>query len=157
MIRFTVYGHPETKGSTRAFLPKGAKHPIITNDNKKAKPWQQQISGAAFALAADILPRSIPVSVTLHFFFARPLSHGKKLKPHTVKPDADKCARLVNDALTGILFEDDSQITDLRITKSYGVPERVEIEVSECAQPENQLFSNSATPNRSNASLPQLG
>lgn len=132
LIRFTVYGHPEGKGSTRAFLPKGWKRPIITNASAKAKPWQQQISGAAFDLGESMLTRGIPVLMCLHFFLARPQSDKKKIKPMTTKPDIDKLARLVADGLTGILFEDDSQITDLRVTKNYGFPERVEIEVGVC-------------------------
>ena len=47
MIQFTVYGHPEPQGSTRAFVPKGWTRPVITTASKKMKPWRQQITGTA--------------------------------------------------------------------------------------------------------------
>lgn len=131
-IQFTVFGHPEPKGSTRAFIPKGWKRPVITTTNRKAKPWHQEIAGTALdAMKRGIpFPRPIPVGISLRFYFCRPKSLAKKVKHHTKKPDVDKLARLVNDALTGIAWEDDSQIMALTAVKGYGVPERVEISIS---------------------------
>ena len=126
---FTVFGHPEPQGSTRAFIPKGWNWPVITTANAKMKPWRQQISGAAADLRAPVLEG--PVRLLMQFFLAKPKS-TKRASPH-VKPDIDKLARAVSDALTGILFCDDAQVVLLVASKHYGLPERVEIEVGNAA------------------------
>ena len=38
-------------------------------------------------------------------------------EPDTGKPDADNVAKLVMDALNGHAYEDDAQVTSLRVTK----------------------------------------
>lgn len=40
--------------------------------------------------------------------------------PKVTRPDGDNLAKLVLDAANGILWTDDSQVTDLRICKKYG-------------------------------------
>ena len=78
------------------------------------------------------------VEVELGFFFARPKAHfgsgrnaGTVLasapRHMTVMPDVDKLARAALDALTGIVFKDDSQINRLIAVKGYGEPERLEV------------------------------
>jgi Holliday junction resolvase RusA-like endonuclease len=42
---------------------------------------------------------------------------------HTVKPDRIKLARAVEDALTGIIWVDDSQCCDGPIIKRYPIPD----------------------------------
>lgn len=42
---------------------------------------------------------------------------------HTGKPDADNLAKAVLDALNGILYEDDSQVVMLAVTKRYAKAE----------------------------------
>jgi Holliday junction resolvase RusA-like endonuclease len=134
-LRLTVYGHPEPKGSTKAFLPKGWKRPIVTSDNAKGKPWAQQITRAAMHAIAkanegviiEPTDREIPIAIYLHFFLARPASASKRIHYQTKKPDWDKLCRLVADSLTGVAFVDDSQICRAVIAKDFGQPERVEI------------------------------
>lgn len=132
MIKFTVFCRPQPQGSSRAFVVKG--RPIITSDNKNLKSFRQQASIATITAMNEghheriCKPR--PVDLTVAFYFRRPASK-KKAVALTVKPDIDKCVRSLADALTGICFDDDSQITDLYARKLYGEPERVEIEVWE--------------------------
>ena len=122
--RFFVPGIPQTKGSASAFIPKGWDRAIVTNDNKKAKPWQNDIALAARAAGITMCDEAIRVEVT--FLFARPKSHvGKKgLRPraplyHTQKPDIDKCVRVVLDALTGIAYPDDSRVVVVAANKEW--------------------------------------
>lgn len=126
MIKFTVHGKPAPQGSMRAFHRPGMKHAVITSDNKKLKPWRQEISGMAQNQGA--VASLGPMVVTLDFYFSRPKS-AKKRNGMTVKPDVDKLARAVLDALTGIIFHDDSQVVHLTARKHYELPERVEIQV----------------------------
>jgi Holliday junction resolvase RusA-like endonuclease len=134
MISFTVFGTPIPQGSTKAFIPKGWTRAVITTDNKKLKPWRQQVSQAAMAALADaqgeMIPRGSPVQVVVHFFFAKPKSAKKATMEKTTKPDLDKLERALYDSLTGILFEDDSQIVLSCAQKAFGLPERTEIRVS---------------------------
>jgi Holliday junction resolvase RusA-like endonuclease len=65
------------------------------------------------------------------FVMPRPNNHfnyGEELKMgmpfyHTVKPDRIKLARAVEDALTGIIWVDDSQCCDGPIIKRYPIPD----------------------------------
>ncbi len=59
--------------------------------------------------------------VELRLFFAHKARRkADSDKWRTTRPDADKLARAVLDALTGILYKDDSQVARLDIHKEYG-------------------------------------
>lgn len=134
MIRLTIYGHPVPQGSSRAFTPKGWKRPIITSASPNLKPWRQAISETAQAVVSDgaeAFHPEIPLFVQMDFYLERPKSAPRKRVRPTVKPDGDKLVRAVFDGCTGILFGDDAQIVDHRARKFYGVPERVEITITE--------------------------
>lgn len=126
-LTFTVPGNPQTKGSTRAFMPKGWNRAIVTNDNPKAKAWQQLISEhASLALAhAKLQPFSDgAVIVDAWFYFPRPQKFlipkwAHVDVPHTTKPDGDKCLRVVKDALSKVVYRDDSMVIDAYVHKRY--------------------------------------
>lgn len=126
-IQFTVLGIPQPQGSTRAFMRPGMKFPVVTSDNAKNKPWRQET--ASFALMAMTgEPWEGAISLIVDFYFDRPKSQKKALYK-TTKPDVDKLARSIGDALTGIVFRDDSQVVQLTCRKAYGSPARAEIQV----------------------------
>jgi len=144
-IKFTVYGTPAPQGSMKAFVIRGQAR--ITSDNKKLKPYRQEVAGAALIARAEagfndvFAAKHVPVTATYRFFFERPPSIPRKRICHVVKPDLDKLVRSTTDALTGIIFADDAQICGLPGTaKFYGSPARVEIiiriETVEQATPE---------------------
>jgi crossover junction endodeoxyribonuclease RusA len=126
MLNFTVYGLPQPQGSMRAFTPKGWKRPVLTSDNAKVKPWRQEIAGTARAIMArdriEVFRREEPVYVHAIFYFPRPKSAKKSVVHKTTKPDIDKLTRALHDALTGIVFEDDSQIVESKAAKYFGDP-----------------------------------
>ena len=128
-VEFTVYGTPRPQGSMRAFIPRGAKFPVVTADNKKLKPWRNEVAGVAVSLDVQCIAAHIPVSVDIAFFFARPKS--VKRTAMTVKPDIDKLIRSVLDAITGILINDDSQVCSVLATKAYSSTERAVIRLTE--------------------------
>lgn len=137
-----VYGTPQTAGSKRAFVMKGQNGPraIVTDDNAKSKPWKSQVAQTAgLAMAGCDLYRG-PLDVTFTFYRRRPKGHfgsgrnANVLKPSadpypTTKPDVLKLARAAEDALTGVVWNDDAQIVEERLQKRYGSPERVVITV----------------------------
>ena len=123
MIEFTVYGIPEAQGSTRAFIPKGWGRPVVTSTNKKVKPWRQEIARTAAEAPGMkcFLRKDGGVSVSLSFLLPRPESLAKKYTVANKRPDIDKLVRAVLDALTGIAYEDDSQVVKLDVSKAYGL------------------------------------
>jgi Holliday junction resolvase RusA-like endonuclease len=80
-----------------------------------------------------------PVTASFTFYLRRPKSHYLKngaLRPkaprrHTTKPDVLKLARAIEDALTGIVYQDDAQIVCEQLEKYYGDPERVVIQIED--------------------------
>lgn len=131
---FVVHGVPIPQGSTRAFLPKGWKRPIITAANSKTKPWRQEIAGCALAemerLGLSKIGRKIGVKVSAYFSFPRPQSLPKRVCDKTSKPDLDKLVRALLDAMTGVVFEDDSQVVMFAAKKGFGNP-GLRVKVSE--------------------------
>lgn len=136
MVTFTVIGKPQPQGSTRAFMPKGARFPVVTSANKNLKPWRQDVSDNAMLAMrkANVKLMEGPVSIQCDFFFAKPKSSKKKIFKIT-KPDLDKAVRGIFDSLSSVVFRDDSQVVMLFATKEFGLPERVEVKVWEPLEP----------------------
>lgn len=127
MIAFTAFGLPQPQGSAKAFIRGG--RPIITTDNAKLKPWREVVSYAAQEARGEDWPLQGAVIVTARFYLPKPKT-VKRAWP-TTRPDVDKLARGILDALTGVAFKDDSQVVKLDVEKHYdGVP-RVEVEIEE--------------------------
>lgn len=129
VVRFTVRGQPEQKGSTRAFaLPiKGStsKHggpkyrAVTTSANPNLKRWEQLVAFEAGHAARGAFFTGA-VAVRLTFRLTRPASVSPKARPfHVVRPDLDKLVRGCLDAMSGVLFRDDAQIVTLEASKVY--------------------------------------
>ena len=136
-LYFVVFGRPQPQGSYRAFIYQkgGNARAAITSDNKKMKPYRQQVTDTALSVLERLeieRPRHgehVPVSVELNFFFAKPKSTKKSVLFPAVKPDIDKLIRSTFDALTGVLFKDDAQVVTVTARKFYDALERVEIRI----------------------------
>lgn len=71
-------------------------------------------------------------------YFKPPVGTSKKLKEQLIKnkigymhkPDVDNIAKIIADALNGIAYKDDNQITKLEVIKQYGEEDKVEIEIN---------------------------
>ena len=148
----TVEGHPEPAGSKRAMpiysgkagakkLVMRGKSPMIVvmDANPKSSQWKKDVAWVAKSVYREP-PVTGPLAVTMVFYRERPKGHtnskgalnkqGLSMPYPTTKPDVLKLARGVEDALTGIVWEDDAQIVEERISKRYGSPERVVVVVS---------------------------
>ena len=62
-------------------------------------------------------PLTGPIEVEIHLFFKRPKSN--KSNAHVQRPDLDNAAKLILDSCNGIVWVDDSQITDLIVHKRW--------------------------------------
>lgn len=140
-VAFTVYGNPQPGGSKRGFIAKGKEgakdRVIITDDNPKAEDWKTNCAIVAAELMKGRELFAQPLMIVVEFYFIRPRSHygargvlRSSPKFPTVRPDATKLLRPLEDALTGIVWRDDAQIVEQIVRKRYGEPARAEVKVS---------------------------
>jgi crossover junction endodeoxyribonuclease RusA len=123
-----VRGLPKPAGSKRVFLVgKGdARRPVVTDDCRTGKDWRAAVQHE-IARAHPGAPLDGPLELSLYFTLPRPGRHlGRRgLLPSapthpTTKPDVTKLVRAVEDAATGLLWRDDSQVVTQTATKRYG-------------------------------------
>ena len=119
-ISFDVAGTPAAKGSPNARVHNGR---VILHEGKKSKAWQKLVQQAAIVATFErtddegALFVDQPVRVLIDFRLVKPRT-SKRATPW-VKPDVDKLARATLDGMTGIVFDDDSRVTTLLVTKRY--------------------------------------
>jgi crossover junction endodeoxyribonuclease RusA len=123
-LRFTVYGVAQPKGNMKAYVPRGMKFPVITDSNRNARSWAQLVAEGASRAIAGLDDRSVlteGVRVSVAFYLPRPKKYQRRGVPraHLVAPDIDKLLRSVLDALSGVVWVDDSQIVDVVTVKRY--------------------------------------
>jgi crossover junction endodeoxyribonuclease RusA len=134
VIRFQVHGLPIAQGSQRSWLVNGK--PVITSTAKGLPSWRRLVADVAQRFA-PAEPWEGPVGINLDFGIPKPKSAPKTRRVWPDKrPDLDKLSRAVLDALTYVIFADDSQVVHLQATKDYGAP-GVAIEI-------HRIFENDA-------------
>ena len=140
-ISFVVYGKPAQMGSKRAFVRNG--RAIMVNDNSdRLRQWYNACaSRAAEEMNGDDLIKS-PVQIEVDFHFRRPKSHFgtgrnagvlKDSAPdqHSQKPDIDKLVRCLLDSLSGVIWQDDSQVFSLTARRHWtSSQERAELTIT---------------------------
>ena len=141
-LEFFVAGIPKPGGSKKAFPIRGkdGKMHVIVTDASNNKDWRQSVKAAC--LMVWFGPPTIQ-ALELKVTFVMPYrkghygtgKHKDNLKPsapywHTSKPDLTKLLRSTEDALTGVLWIDDSQIVQTTLSKIYGFKPGASIEVS---------------------------
>ena len=120
VIRFQVHGLPIAQGSHRSWVVNGK--PVITTTAKGLPSWRRLVADVAQRYAPEE-PWAGPVGIVLDFGIPKPKSAPKTRRVWPDKrPDLDKLSRSVLDALTYVIFADDSQVVHLRATKDYGAP-----------------------------------
>jgi Holliday junction resolvase RusA-like endonuclease len=117
-----VRGKPAPKGSKRHVG--GGR--MVENNQGDLNTWCDHIRNEVRAYRKDnpteVFPYTGAVVARMVFSFARPRSVSRRARPFmTVKPDVDKLARGVGDALTDAgVFADDALIVDFtRLGKVY--------------------------------------
>lgn len=142
-LHFFVPGIAKTSGSKRAFVNPKTGKPIVTADNPKQKGWQDGVKWAAMQTFNRQVPWAGPICLTMTFVRLRPKGHfgsgrnegvlkdwARELTP-TRKPDCLKLGRAVEDAMTGIIYKDDSQVIEIHVRKMYGDKPGVDVIVKE--------------------------
>lgn len=143
ILDIIVLGKAETAGSKRAFRNPKTGRIIVTDDNPRGKGWKAQVADAAreaLDVAGNFGLYDGALFVEFTFYRPRPKGNfGSGRNANVVrdtapaypvtKPDALKLARAVEDALTGVVWRDDSQIVDEVLRKRFGEPARVRVRV----------------------------
>jgi Holliday junction resolvase RusA-like endonuclease len=128
-INFTVRGQPVPQGSSRAFVRGG--RAVLVSKSARLSDWRAAVATEARDAMGIVPPLAGPVSVFIRAIPSeRPASHWlpsnsrrpvRELRLDAPRwnasiPDADKLARAVLDSLTGVVFADDRQVAELRVT-----------------------------------------
>lgn len=101
--------------------PQGSKRHVgggvLVESSKAVGPWRTLVAWHVAQVFTDP-PLDGPIAVEVDFVMPRPAATPKRrTPPATKKPDVDKLARAILDALTGVVWRDDSQIVDMHVTK----------------------------------------
>jgi crossover junction endodeoxyribonuclease RusA len=123
MNAFFVKGRPVPQGSLK-FINGRPIHARATD----LAVWRADI--ARNAEVFGYTPVSGGVKVSCSFVFLKPKSVKDRNLPW-VKPDLDKLVRAVLDGLTGVAYEDDSQVVIVEAKKTYGEREGVWLEIEQ--------------------------
>lgn len=115
-LRFFVPGVPAPQGSKR-HVGRG----VLVESSKALRPWRDSVAWAALDAATDQgwTGNDLPVAVVATFYLPRPKSAPKSRVVPAVRPDLDKLARALLDALTTTVLHDDGQVVDLSVRKVY--------------------------------------
>lgn len=132
VVKFFVPGIARTAGSKSAFKDKdkyGTVH--LTHAGKHSKGWMDSVKWWALdTYGQRTILLTCPVTLKLTFYRGRPKGHFRtgrnagllrnSAPEHpTSKPDLTKLTRAVEDALTGIIWKDDSQVVKQETIKVY--------------------------------------
>lgn len=126
-IKFTVYGKVQGKARPRFTRQGRAYTPKNTVDYETQ--IKQAYIAAGGAIIGAMISNTAPIKIKITACFKK--AKTNKMDFPTLKPDADNIAKAVCDAINGIAYRDDKQITYLAVDKVWaddGI-ERVEIEI----------------------------
>lgn len=138
MIKFEIKGTPVAKGRPR--LGK-----FGTYTPEKTKNYEELVKYTFKNKYPNFEPFKGELKAKLEFVFEVPKSYSKKKREallpiegiehsgagYTHKPDCDNLAKAVLDALNGLAYIDDSQITCLLAFKEYGYEAKAIVEIEE--------------------------
>jgi crossover junction endodeoxyribonuclease RusA len=119
VIRFSVLGEPKPQGSKRAFVSPQGRAVMKEQAGSGLRTWRERMHVAAAEHAPDGGPWTGPVAVAITFRLPTPQAVKTRWPIPKNKGDLDKLVRSALDALTGVLFADDSQVVHLTACKVF--------------------------------------
>ena len=134
MIAFEIPGPPVGKGRPRAFRIGNS---VRMHTPEKTASYESLVKLAARQAMRDAAPAAFPVALSLIVLHPIPKSWSKRRQDAalagterpTTKPDADNVAKAIADACNGIVWVDDAQVVELRVSKRYSSAPGVMVEV----------------------------
>ena len=136
-LKFTVMGEPCAQGRPRFSTLGGCVKAIDPAKSRNQKSYIKYLATAA-AKQQGWTYTYLPLYVEIIAYMGIPKSKSKKWraaairgqKRPTKKPDVDNIFKLVTDALSGILYDDDKQIVSCRVQKWYSEEPRTEVRIA---------------------------
>jgi Holliday junction resolvase RusA-like endonuclease len=133
MIKFEILGQPIAKARPRVTRSGIAYTPAKTVNYETMVKYTYQ------SLYWHLEPSTKLIEASITAIFPVPKSYSKKKANELLaghynydkKPDCDNLAKIILDALNGIAYKDDSQVTILHIAKEYGTQPKVIVELKE--------------------------
>ncbi len=130
-IEFNVKHRPVGKARPRFTLKGFAYTPKTTREFESAirKEAKKAMNGRA------PLGKDIEIFMTINFTFHVLKSWTKTRREHCLangtakitKPDIDNLGKSVLDALNGIVYEDDANVSTITLSKHYGIEDNVSV------------------------------
>lgn len=105
----------------RQLLSKLVSTRVYLTGDEPVRGYKKDIRSAAYKVFCG-KPWESAVRLEVLFLMPRPKSKTWKTKPnpsypHIGRPDVDNCTKAVKDALTGVVYRDDSQVAECRSSK----------------------------------------
>lgn len=135
-VAFSVPGQPVAKGRPK-FARQGGF--VRTYTPEPTARYENLVKLAATQAMAGLPPIEGPVELWLDINLQIPASWSKKrqqeaaagLVAATKKPDADNVLKAVKDGMNGIVWVDDAQAVEYRISKRYSTSPGVQVSVEQ--------------------------
>lgn len=132
VIDFTIPGDPIAKGRPR-FAKRG--NFVATFTPKKTSEYERLVKLCSYQAMFGRAPFDAPIYLAVDIYLPIPTSWSKRKQiaaakgeiGATKKPDADNVLKAVKDAMNGIVYTDDSRVTDVVIRKRYSPTPRVHV------------------------------
>lgn len=130
-VTFVVEGTPRGKQRPRFSMKGGiikTYTPKQTVDYEKSVRESYKNEAKGVKLNGNITARIVGCFPIPKSWSARKREqYSHEFTPYPHKVDCDNLAKIILDSLNGVAFDDDAQVTDLRVIKKYNVYPRVEV------------------------------
>lgn len=135
-MKFEIIGQPQGKQRAKVSTYRGFARAYTP---EKTVAYENLIKLSFIESGGKIIPKDTSISMTLTAVYQIPKSFSKKkaaaallgeIKPLT-KPDIDNVIKVVCDALNGVAYKDDTQITSVTAIKYYGEQPKITVYLEE--------------------------
>lgn len=134
--KFEIYEKAIGKGRPRY---SAKNHKMYTP--KRTSTFEEKVKSAFLEkYSIEIAPTEKPLEAIIKVYFEIPKSFSKKKRislmytPYNKRPDCDNLAKSILDALNGLAYKDDKQITYLSVEKLYGTENKIEVDLEEICE-----------------------
>jgi len=117
-----IDGRPVSKGNSGRMIRRGGRVFRVSSDAATAHEAHAR-RFAMISLPSGYVPIAGPITLECEFRFAIPKSKAKSVRPgdpHVSKVDRGNLLKLLEDALKGVIYVDDSQIVGGDVRKCWG-------------------------------------